>query len=54
MGGPGSEHKRLEDVEEHGRTWEVCLDCGGQWTSDGDCVTEPDESCMDEAMSEEA
>jgi hypothetical protein len=53
VSGPGGEHKRLEDVEEHERTWEVCLDCGGQWTDDGEQVTEGDGYCLDEALAEE-
>lgn len=47
MSGPGLEHTRLVDVEEHGQTWEVCLDCGGQWDSHGEQVTDGDGYCAE-------
>lgn len=48
--GPGPEHASLNpDVYEHGRRWEVCNDCGGQWTYAGEQVTEGDGSCLERA-----
>jgi hypothetical protein len=51
--GPGPEHARLEDVEEHGRLWQVCGDCSGQWDAQGEQVTEGDGSCLDLAVAAE-
>jgi len=50
MNGPGPEHARVAEVFEHGRLWEVCLDCGGQWSDEGGQITEGDGWCLDEAL----
>ena len=47
MAYPGLEHKRMEQVTEHGTLWDVCLDCGGQWEQD-EQVSEGDGWCLDQ------
>lgn len=47
--GPGPEHANVNDVQEHGRDWEVCDDCGAQWNADGEQVSVGDGWCLDNA-----
>lgn len=54
MSGPGPEHEAINEVQEHGRTWEVCNDCGAQWDDDGEEVTQGDGTCLEFALENQA